>query len=319
MNKLETLFRIRLWILTMGLFVTGNVTAQDDTLSFLHITDTHVIFNLDHYHPGIVAARQHYGQGLVPLKQFLQTMPEKMDCKFVVVTGDLIDFYEAATAKGDMLDLQTEQFSRQLGDSPVPLFFTLGNHDIAAYGWQNDKMISSQRVAARSRANWIRNVGCFKEGTYYSRTYTVGGTIYRLIFLDDGYRAVNSDENDDTPYIDQAQLSWLQTELQESPDDIEIILMHIPLLAGSDIPVSSGSLYPVLAKNPSVKLILAGHNHKNVTAEFEQAENQKLTQVQTGAFARDAVGNWRQIKLTKDQITVSLPGKVEKEFVIQVK
>ncbi|MGV8136726.1 MAG: metallophosphoesterase family protein [Mangrovibacterium sp.] len=319
MNKLEILFRIRLWVLIMASFVTGNVTAQEDTLSFLYITDTHVIFNLDHYHPGIVAARQHYGQGLIPLKQFLHTIPGNLDSKFVVVTGDLIDFYEAATTKGDLLDLQTEQFNRQLSDSPVPLFFTLGNHDIAVYGWQNDKMISSQRVAARSRANWIRNADCFKEGTYYSRMYTVGGTIYRLIFLDDGYKVVNSDENDDIPYIDQAQLYWLQTELQQSPDDIEIILMHIPLSAESVQPGSSCDLYPVLAKNPSTKLILAGHNHKNDAAEFEQAENQKLTQVQTGAFGRDPINNWRQIRLTKDQIIVSLPGKVENEFVIQAK
>jgi 3',5'-cyclic AMP phosphodiesterase CpdA len=318
MNTLKALFRIRLWVLIMASFVTGNVTAQEDTLSFLHITDIHVISNLDHYHPGIVAARQHYGQGIMPLKQFLQTMPGKLDSKFVVVTGDLIDFYEAATVKGDLLDLQTEQFCRQFRDSPVPLFFTLGNHDVASYGWQNDKMISSQRDAARYRASWIRNAGCFKEGTYYSRKYTVGGTIYRLIFLDDGYRVVNSDENDDTPHIDQAQLYWLQTELQESPDDIEIILMHIPLPAGSGMPVTSGTLNAVLAKNPSVKLILAGHNHKNLVTEYDRAENQKMIQVQTGAFARDT-NNWRQIKLTEDQITVSLPGKVEKEFVIQVK
>lgn len=317
MKKLKALFRIRLWLLVTGLLVTGSLTAQEDTLSFLHITDIHVISNLDHYHPGIVAARQHYGQGLMPLKQFLQTMPGKTDSKFVVVTGDLIDFYEAATAKGDMLDLQTEQFSRQFNDSPVPLLFTLGNHDIASYGWQNDKMISSQRDAARYRASWIRNIGCFKEGTYYSRKYTLGGTTYRLICLDDGYKVVNSDENDDIPYIDPAQLHWLETELQQSPDDIEIILMHIPLRAGLDMPVSSASLYAVLAKNPSVKLILAGHNHKNVVTEYEQAENRKMIQVQTGAFARDAANNWRQIKLTKDQIIVSLPGKAEKELVIQ--
>ncbi len=319
MNKLEVLFRIRLWGLIMGLFAAGNVTAQPDTLSFLHITDTHVIFNLDAYHPGIVSGRQHYGQGIIPLKQFLQTTPGKLDSKFVVITGDLIDFYEAETAKGDMLDLQTEQFTRQFGDSPVPLFFTLGNHDIAAYGWQNDRISSSQHDAVRSRATWIRNADCFREGTYYSRTYTVGGTIYRLIFLDDGFQDFRPDEKVAIPYLDKAQLHWLENELRQLPDDIEIILMHIPLSAESVQPGSSCELYPVLAKNPSVKLILAGHNHKNEAAEYDQAGNQKLMQVQTGAFGRDPVNNWRQIRLTKDQIMVSFPGKTENELLIQTK
>lgn len=319
MNKLEVLFRIRLWGLIMGLFVAGNVTAQTDTLSFLHITDTHVIFNLDTYHPGIVSGRQHYGQGVGPLKQFLQTMPGKLKSNFVVITGDLVDFYEAETAKGGMLDFQTEQFTRLIGDSPVPVFLTLGNHDLAAYGWQNEKRISSQHVAVRSRATWIRNAGCFREGTYYSRTYTVGGTTYRLIFLEDGYEDFRQDEKVGMPYLDKAQLYWLETELQQLPDDIEIILMHIPLSAGSVQPGFSCELYPVLAKNPSVKLILAGHNHKNEAAEYDHAENQKMIQVQTGAFGRDAVNNWRQIRLTKDQIMVSFPGKTENELVIQTK
>ncbi len=106
------------------------------------------------------------------------------------------------------------------------------------------------------------------------------------------------------------------TELQHRSDDIEIILMHIPChgIVSTDLLV----IFSVL-EDPSTKLILAGHNHKNDAAEFEQTENQKLTQVQTGAFGRDPINNWRQIRLTKDQIIVSLPGKVENEFVIQAK
>ncbi|MGV8090600.1 MAG: metallophosphoesterase family protein [Mangrovibacterium sp.] len=319
MDKFKAMFRIRLWGLIIGLFVAGNAPAQTDTLSFLHITDTHVIFNLETYHPGIASGRQHYGQGIVPLKQFLQTMPGKLNSDFVVITGDLVDFYEAETAKGGMLDLQAEQFTRLIGNSPVPVFLTLGNHDLAVYSWQNGKRISSQHVAVRSRATWIRNAGCFKEGTYYSRTYTVGGTTYRLIFLEDGYEDFHPDEKSGIPYLDKAQLYWLETELQQLPDDIEIILMHIPLSVRSVQPGSSSELYSVLEKNPSVKLILAGHNHKNDVTEYNRAENQKMIQVQTGAFGRDADNNWRLVRLTKDQIMISLPGKTENELVIQTK
>lgn len=135
MKKLKFLFKLKLWTVSLVLFLSGNISAQPDTLSFLRITDTYVISDLGFYHTGIEGDRKHYGLGNEPLKHFLHATPEKTNCDFVDITGDLIDFFEAQTGDGKMLDFQADQFVRLTDGSPVPVFATLGNHDIEAYSW----------------------------------------------------------------------------------------------------------------------------------------------------------------------------------------
>ena len=289
--------------------------AQTDTLSFMHISDLHVLFNLDVYQQNLAQSRKHFGQGIEPLKHFLQTMPEKTHSKFIVATGDLVDFFEGETKKGEMLDFQIEQFSRLLGSANVPVFLNLGNHDISSYSWKDTIRASSQNHAGIARATWIRNLASFKDGTYYSRVFEVNGTTYRLIFLDNGYNTVHQGENSVLPYIDKAQLHWLEDQLTQSANDIEIILMHVPFTAVVARPGSSSELYNVLAKNPSAKLILDGHNHKNIIQRFISTGDKKMVQVQTGSFGQN-IENWRLIRLTKNQILVSFPGKTETELTI---
>ncbi|MFA5246180.1 MAG: metallophosphoesterase, partial [Pedobacter sp.] len=162
-----------------------------------------------------------------------------------------------------------------------------------------------------------RNFACFKDGTYYSKTYQVGKTTFRLIFLDDIFFSFRPEENMKNPYMDKFQLCWLRDQLHESGNDIEIILMHIPFTDfGQQEP--SNELYSMLEANPSVKLILAGHQHKNIVEKYPSEGDNRIVQVQTGAFAGD-INNWRQIKLTEDQILVSFPGKTENELTIPVK
>jgi 3',5'-cyclic AMP phosphodiesterase CpdA len=317
MNKIKFLFKLKLCAVSLGLFLSGNILAQTDTLSFLHITDTHIISDLAFYHPGIVEGRKHYGEGNEPLKHFLQTMPEKTNCDFVAITGDLIDFFEAQTGDGKMLGFQAEQFARLIDGSPVPVFATLGNHDIAAYSWPEDKRESSQTMVERARATWSKNLECFKNGTYYSRLVEVDGKKYRLIFLDNGYNSFLPEEDIVTPYIDKPQLHWLEDQIQQSEDDTEIIFMHIPVVPANREDEPACELYSVLAKYMSPRMILAGHNHKNAIRDFSSVENMKITQVQTGAFGR-SVENWRLISLTNNKILVSYPGNKDTEIEISI-
>jgi 3',5'-cyclic AMP phosphodiesterase CpdA len=318
MKKIKQLIHFRLMGLIIGLIFCGDVFSQTDTLSFLHISDLHLIFNLNSYQPDLAQNRKQYGQGITPLKQFLQTMPRKTKSDLVVATGDLIDFYEGETTDGGMMDFQVEQFSRLIGECPVPVLLTLGNHDIVAYSWEENLRASTQNVAGVARAAWIRSIPCFRNGTYYSRIFDVSGTKYRLIFLENGYYTVHQGENIVLPYIERPQLHWLEDQLQQSPDDVEIVLMHLPVTATVAEPVPTSELYSVLAKSPSAKMIIAGHNHKNAVQSFISLPDHKITQVQTGAFTQSPQ-NWRLIKLTKDQILVSFPGKTEIEFNISAK
>ena len=314
---MKSLFYICLFILSFTT-LSLKTAAQSDTLSFLHISDLHLIFHLDIYQQNLVQSRKHFGQGIEPLKHFLQTMPEKTHSKFIVATGDLVDFFEGETPKGEMFDFQIEQFSQLLGSANVPVFLNLGNHDITSYFWKDTIRASNQNHAGTARAAWIRNVACFKDGTYYSRVFEVNGTSYRLIFLDNGYNTVHQGENSVLPYIDKAQLHWLEDQLTQSANDIEIILMHVPFTAVVAKSGSSSELYNVMAKNSSAKLILDGHNHKNIVQHFISTGDKKIIQVQTGSFGQN-IENWRLIRLTKNNILISFPGKTETELKIPTK
>ncbi len=315
MKKIKYLLKLKFWIVLSVLLLAGNGNAQTDTISFLHITDTHIIFNLDFYHPGIEEGRRHYSQGIEPLKQFLQTMPEKTNSDFIALTGDMIDFFEAQTDDGEMLDFQIEQFSRLIDDCMVPVFMTLGNHDIAAYSWPDNRRVSSQLPAERTRAAWIRNISTFKEGTYFSNVINVGATNYRLIFIDNAYNSFSPEENIKAPYIDKPQSHWLEDQIGQSEDDTEIIFMHLPVSSPNDSGEPANEIYSVLSKYPSIKIVLAGHNHINIIRDFSSTGNNRITQVQTDAFGRNP-DNWRLIRLTENKILVSFAGKTDTEIEI---
>lgn len=283
--------KLKRLLLFLLFLITENVIAQTDTLSFFHITDLHVIFNQETYPPDMMENRKQkqYDQGENRLRQFLRTIPVKKNGDMVIASGDLVDFFELETM--DDKELPQKQFSRLINNYHVPVYLALGNHDIFTFKWKDNKLQHNQEFAGRSRASWIRNVSCFKNGTYYSKIFRVGATTYRLIFLDDSfYRFIPKDKTG-IPYIDKSQLYWLNAQLHELKDDIEIIIMHIPFKEALRMGRSSNDLYSAVSKNPSCKLILAGHEHKNIVTSFPLDQNKSIVQVQTGALVQSAK-NW---------------------------
>ena len=318
MNKLQ--IRLKPLVFFFFLLINGTILAQKDTLSFLHITDLHVIFNQNVYIPEMMEYRKQkqYDQGENRLRQFLQATPGKTNSDMVIATGDLVDFFEANTADNRMLDIQTRQFARLLGNYHIPVFLTLGNHDMFSFNWENNKLEHHQNNSGQARGDWVRNIPCFRDGTFYSELFHVGQTTYRFIFLDNGFYQFLPEDKTDVPYIDKSQMYWLNAQLDESATDIEIIFMHIPLKNADTLPESSNELYSVLSKNPSAKLIFSGHDHKNAIANLSSGENEKIVQIQTGSLVQ-GTDNWRLVRLTENNILVSAPGKTENELVIPVK
>lgn len=310
----------KLWLL-LFLLIGETGQAQKDTLSFLHITDLHTMFNLENYDPEVVKHREYtrgYKQANSFFTQFMQTVPEKTKSDLVIATGDLIDFFDAKTPGGKTLEYQLEQFARFLDEFHFPLYLTIGNHDLFSFNWGNDRVIPNQNQTGRAKAAWIRNFDCFRNGTYYSRTFEVGKTMYRLIFLDNGFYQFRKEENIVNPYLDKPQLHWLRAELNESEDDIEIILMHIPFTETSALPESKNELYAELAQHPSVKLIFAGHHHKGAVTRFALEGNHELVQVGSDALV-SSPENWRLVRLTENNILVSVTGKTENELIVPIK
>lgn len=298
-----------------------HVHAQKDTLSFLHITDLHLMFNLENYDPDIVHHREftrNYKEGNNIFKQFMETVPDQTGSNMIIATGDVIDFFDATTRLGNRLACQIELFSNLIRGYPQPIYLTIGNHDIFSYNWGQNKVIPNQLQAGRAKATWIRNFECYRDGTYYSRVYEVGNTTYRLIFLDNGFYQFKKVEGVVNPYIDKPQLHWLKTELDASDEDVEIILMHIPFEEKSLQPESNNELYQALTSVPSVRLILAGHFHKGDTMRLPLSDGKQIIQVETGALV-SGVDQWRQVNLTEKNIIVSSMGTTDSEFIIPAK
>lgn len=314
MNK-KIFFNTILTGIFLLFFVTPRVLAQSDTLSFLHISDIHLIFNPDIIQEDLANDRAQYEFGVEPFDKFLKKSFKEIKIDFVAITGDLVDFYGGEAQNDGISGSQVEQFSQLINKNNIPVYGTLGNHDIIQYSWEN-RRIATQSEAERAKATWIRNVPCFQNGTYYSRIYQVGKTCYRLIFLDDGFDLFDGMEDYEVPYIDKAQQNWLKSQLIASEGDIEIIFMHIPLGQGvSDVP--GNTIYSVITGHSTLKIIFAGHHHQNIITLFDSGSD-RFYQVLTAAFATDTAA-WRLIRLTEDNIMISVPGETENELVIQVK
>ena len=314
-----------------SIFLSFSVIAQTvtDTVAFIHITDTHIC-NLHPYNTTLQNKRKHIGEGFRPFTNFLDSVPRYIKSDFIVITGDMVDLYDGESLTGNMLDTQVEQFVKLLDNSHVPVYMTLGNHDIFSYWVTSDSTyVERQFNAGEARAAWIRNASCFKNGTYYSRILKVGTTTYRLIFLDNSYYSPTRNE-DKIPYVvDQTQLFWLDNELKASDNDVELIFMHIPLLNGlvdQENPVLevnkldyAGGLFDILGKNRSVRIIFAGHKHRHLIYEYKFSDTYSLINVETGCFGRLTESKkWRLIKLTADKVIISNPGEQTDEFVLNV-
>lgn len=294
--------------------------AQQDTLSILHITDLHVIFNQNAYIREMMDYRQKkdYHLGEARFREFLETVPQQTQSDMIVATGDLIDFFESEVEDGSMLDIQTRQFSKLIDEYELPLLLTMGNHETFTFEWNDTleyKLLHNQFYTERARALWIRNLDCFKNGTYFSRSVQVGNTAYKLIFLDDSFYEFDPEDDTSIPYISKPQEYWLANELEESDEDIEILFMHIPF---STEVAENNSFYKILEKFPSCKLVVAGHHHKSIIKNYPQASGNNLVQVQTAALV-NSTNHWRMIQLTEDNIIVSETGQLSPELVIEAK
>jgi 3',5'-cyclic AMP phosphodiesterase CpdA len=318
MNNLKIITLI--FTVLFCLMQNKTVMAQTDTLSFLHVSDLHIIFNQDGYHPDMMAYRatKKYHLGEIRFRNFLQNVPQITNSQMVIATGDMVDFFEGSTRNNKLLDGQPEQFAQLLNDYNIPVLLTMGNHDAFTFYWEKNKLHATQDYSGRARATWIRNIQCFKNGSYYCKKYQVGKTAYRLIFLDDIlFRFKDDDDKTEIPHLDKEQLYWLKTQLNESDNDIEIILMHIPFdKIGEE--ARNNEFYSLLDSTPSTKLILAGHHHKSEITKIPCCKNHQLIQVQTGSLVKTPE-NWRQIKLTENNIWVSFPGEIKNELIIPIK
>lgn len=318
-------------LIVLFAFITLGFGQEPDTLTLIHISDTHIC-NLADYHPALAESRRKFGNGFILLQKFLDSIPAKINARAVVITGDIVDFYEGETPDSQVRPGQIQYFKLIYDKSPVTMLIALGNHDLYSY-WSGltGKSSPPQFNSQEARAEWIRNISCFSRGTYYSLVYVMGGVTYRLIFLDDSYRLQEGSVDN---FWGRRQLEWLDYTLQQAQDEKVLLFYHIPLPVNDTNADSIHFLAPppgwptpetfesgimkILNNHSNIKAAFVGHNHRNIVEEMPLPAGHSIWQIETASFGMDPE-NWRKVQLTSTGILVSYPAGEGNEVRISFK
>ena len=135
MNKNLSIVIISLFLC---LPITAQTVQQKDTLSLLHITDLHLIFDQQTFasSPDFMVNRQKYENTVTTLKSFLKEVPKQTKSNMVIATGDLVDFFEVDIRDEKYREAQIQGFCNLIKASPVPVFCAMGNHDLFSFYWK---------------------------------------------------------------------------------------------------------------------------------------------------------------------------------------
>jgi 3',5'-cyclic AMP phosphodiesterase CpdA len=230
-------------------------------IRFAYLTDIHV--KPDSIAEAGMAKAFHHAQSLKP------------KCDFIVNGGDsIMDGLEADKQK---TQAQWDLFHSILQkENSLPIYHCIGNHDV--WGWfikgdkpEADKLYGKVWVVETLRM----------PNRYYSFTKDK----WHFIILDStqlnpagGYIA----------YLDPEQLSWLQSDLEQTPKDKFIcIVSHIPILsicaglffdkteANGDLKIQRNlmhtdfmALKKIFLRYPNIKVCLSGHIHLQDELEY---------------------------------------------------
>ena len=302
-----------------------------DTLNILHTSDIHVLYAVDDFNPVLADVHRHNSSNLESVNLFFQIIPKSLKADAVIITGDLVDVYEGESKSKTMLSSQIGQFRSLYDRCPVPLYLTLGNHDITSYAINNvdHKITESQTNADKARASWIRNIVCFENGTYYSRVFAVGHTNYHFIFLDNGYSL-----HDGGRVIDKTQFDWLKEQVSQAGSEPVMLFFHIYFSVGdlngdgiafkdngpTDWPTEkqcSEGLLKLVNENKNIKAMVVGHGHSNIFEGIKFPSGHKVYQIETGSVSEGST-NWRLFRFTEKEIIVAHPGSKKVELTIKL-
>lgn len=317
--------------LLVAIAASGAYSQTGDTLNILHTSDLHIVYNLDECHP-VLAGKHFVVRGSIDsLKGFFDSIPRQVKADAVVITGDVLDVFEGETKSHQLLGNQIEQFRPLYDQCPVPLYLTLGNHDLTKYTVHDadSSVVESQTSAERARASWIRIIPCFHDGTYYTKGFQVRKTKYHFIFLDNGYSL-----HDGGRVIDKVQLDWLQEQVSNAGNEPIVLFFHIYFSVGDingdgisfkekgplDWPSAkqcSEGLLKILNENRNIKAMVVGHGHSNVFEGIRFPGGHTIYQIETGSVSEGSL-NWRLFQCTENGISVSRPGSRKAEIVIDL-
>jgi len=236
---------------TSSFGATNKILSAKKSLQIAHITDTHL--TPDDNAPKRFAELLHHIQDNYP------------NIDFIINTGDSI--IDALTTERSKVDMYWKLWNSVLrNENSFRLENCIGNHDIWATGSVSDKMYGKKLA-----------MEALKMDCRY-RSFNNNG--WHFIVLDS--TQINSNGEWYTAYIDDEQLDWLISDLNNTPQKTPVIIMsHIPFLSASPFFVGdSDSQVPgfwhfphewmhgdtrkmtsLFSSYSNVKLVVSGHMH----------------------------------------------------------
>lgn len=326
----KTTIRILIFV---ALLLTNSVAQKSEQYKLLITSDPHTTFQLHQYNPLLYMLRQRHENNTDSLIRFFRTVPERTGADAVVITGDMIDFYAGDISADNTVKManQIEQFAAISKFCPVPLYLIIGNHDIVSY-WVNpvdSSKIETEIYVEKAKAAWIKNLECFKEGTYYEKKVTVGGVVFHLFFLDNGYSL-----HDRRRILDKTQLDWLESRINKAGDEPALLFMHRYYSIGDinndgiffkkNSPVEWPSeedctegLLKIINDHANIKALFVGHAHNNVWEPIQFPAGQTVYQIMSSTVYKNR-NNWRIVTLTENKLIITHTGSTDKEIVIEI-
>lgn len=225
-----------------------NNVADNPVLRIAHITDVHLKNDL--------GAPQKFTKCL----HHIQQQSPKVD---LILNGGDVVFDMNKENISTINDQWQLTHSILKNENSLPIHYCLGNHDI--WWYEDDK---GQALYGKKYS---------MDQLHLSKPYySITKNGWKIIMLDSVHLDI-----DNTWYIGKLgdeQFSWLQTELQNTPANMPVMVMsHIPILTallmiednivnkwemlGGDMHTDTAKIINLFYQHPNVKLCLSGHLH----------------------------------------------------------
>lgn len=196
---------------------------------------------------------------------------------FCVLTGDLVDHSDSEPP--DRAKAQWADFSSQTQDFPVPLFVTVGNHDVAGM---------------KARSQWQPEDPSYGYGSF---TRLMGPLRWSFNFAGVHLVGVNFGRDTGTIWdygVPASAADWLEKDLAMAPAGSRVLLfVHYPKGEGA---------WQGILKSGRIEHVFAGHTHDHT---FFDAEGTRAVTVQSLAETDDEFEpGYEFVAVTADSVEV---------------
>lgn len=228
----------------------------EQAFTFVHLTDTHI-------QPELGAA-----EGVQKAFNAIKKLPQKP--AFALVGGDIV--MDTAYTDKKRAELQYDLWQEAASDLGIPLYYTVGNHDVWAIGGENKVSEDNPEFGKKW---WLKRLKL--ENRY--NTFEHQG--WKFLLLD----SVGVAPDRWWGEIDAEQMRWLENEIRRTdPKTPMVALTHIPVLTAygmytggttqalsEAMIIKNGKEVMDLLHQRNLKAVFQGHTHIIETIQYRGA------------------------------------------------